>query len=62
MLSLCFSVFVSHSHKTKPKGWGYIRVVPGRVDPLDPFSLNGFTGSCRVTRENSRVYPLDPFI
>jgi hypothetical protein len=41
---------------------GCRRVVPGHVDPLDPFSLNGFTGSCRVTRENSRVYPLDPFI
>jgi hypothetical protein len=37
-------------------------VVPGLHDPLDPLSLNGFAGSCRVTRENSRVYPLDPFI
>ena len=34
----------------------------GHVDPLDPFSVNGFTGSCRVTREFSRVNPLDPFI
>jgi hypothetical protein len=41
---------------------GCRRVVPGRVDLLDPFNLNGFTGSCRVTRENSQVYPLDPFI
>jgi hypothetical protein len=60
----------SHRHKTKPKGGvtGYCFsvfvsefrwVVLGRVDP---FSLNGFAGSCRVTRENSRVYPLDPFI
>jgi hypothetical protein len=63
MLSLCFSVFVSHWHKTKPKGWDYWLVFRRVVcDPLDPFSLNGFTGSCRVTRENSRVYPLDPFI
>jgi hypothetical protein len=38
------------------------RAQAGCVDPLDPFSLNGFTGSCRVTCENSRVYLLDPFI
>ena len=36
--------------------------MPGRVDPLDPFILNGFTSSFRVTRENSRVYLLEPFI
>jgi hypothetical protein len=36
--------------------------VPGRVDLLDPFSLNEFMGLCQVTRKNSRVYPLDPFI
>ena len=38
------------------------RVVSGHVNLLDPFSLIGFMGSWRVTCENSRVYPLDPFI
>jgi len=27
------------------------RVVSGRVDPFRPIMLNGFHGSCRVTRE-----------
>jgi hypothetical protein len=63
-MDICLaSVFVSHRHKTKPKGWGYWlafrRVVSGHMDPLDPFSLNGFIGLCRVTLENSRVYLLD---
>jgi hypothetical protein len=60
MLSLCFLVFVSHGTKQNPKGWVSIQM--GQVDPLDLFILNGFTGSCRVTREFLRVYPLDPFI
>jgi hypothetical protein len=60
MLSLCFLVFVSHGTKQNPKGW--VSIQTGQVDPLDPFILNGFTGSCRVTREFSRVYPLDTFI
>jgi hypothetical protein len=39
-----------------------VSIQTGRMDPLDPFNLNGFTGSCRVTCENSQIYPLDPFI
>jgi hypothetical protein len=60
MLGLCFLVFVSHGTKQNPKGW--VSIQTGQVDPLNPFILNGFTGSCRVTREFSRVYPLDTFI
>jgi hypothetical protein len=51
-------------HKTQRMGYWLVfrQVIPGRVDLLDPFSINGFTGSCRVTSEFSWVYPLDPFI